>query len=85
MTSTAQSQHRLGLWLVAGAALAWSSAGIFTRLIQADLMTMLFWRGIFSGSAVFLLFLFLERGTVLSILGDCAGPPWPWPCSRRSA
>jgi drug/metabolite transporter (DMT)-like permease len=74
MTGSAQSQHRLGLWLVAGAALAWSSAGIFTRLIQADLMTMLFWRGIFSGSAVFLLFLFLERGKALSIL---RGLRWP--------
>ena len=72
MTGTAQSQHRLGLWLVAAAALAWSSAGIFTRLIQADLMTMLFWRGIFSGSAVFLLFLFLERGKALSILQGIA-------------
>jgi drug/metabolite transporter (DMT)-like permease len=40
-----QKQHRLGLILVACAALAWSSAGFFTRLIPNDLMTMLFWRG----------------------------------------
>ena len=38
---------------MAGAALAWSSSGLFVRIISADLMTMLFWRGLFSGAAVF--------------------------------
>ena len=52
MTAAEQKNHRLGLALVALAALAWSSSGLFTRLISADLMTMLFWRGLFSGSAV---------------------------------
>ncbi len=56
------SSHRLGLILTGMAALSWSSAGVFTRLISADLMTMLFWRGLFSGTAIFLVFLFLERG-----------------------
>ena len=56
MTLHEQKQHRLGLILVACAALSWSSAGFFTRLIPNDLMTLLFWRGIFSGSAVFLFF-----------------------------
>lgn len=56
------SSHRLGLFLTGMAALSWSSAGIFTRLISADLMTMLFWRGIFSGSAIFIVFLLMERG-----------------------
>jgi len=60
--------HRIGLILVALCALFWSSAGLFTRFISADLMTMLFWRGIFSGTAVFLLFFALERGNALAIL-----------------
>ena len=46
MTAAEQKNHRLGLALVALAALAWSSSGLFTRLISADLMTMLFWRGL---------------------------------------
>lgn len=56
------ASHRLGLILTGMAALSWSSAGVFTRLISADLMTMLFWRGIFSGSAIFLVFLLIEKG-----------------------
>lgn len=58
----ASASHRFGLILTGLAALSWSSAGVFTRLISADLMTMLFWRGIFSGSAIFAVFLLIERG-----------------------
>lgn len=72
---TAQhTQHRIGLALAALAALSWSSAGIFTRLIGADLLTLLFWRGLFSGTAVFLVFLIMERGRALAIL---RGLRWP--------
>lgn len=74
MTIAEQKQHRLGLALVALAALSWSSAGIFTRLIGSDLMTMLFWRGIFSGSAIIALFFLIERGKAFAIL---AGLRWP--------
>ncbi len=74
MTVAERSQHRLGLALVAVAALAWSSAGIFTRVISADLMTMLFWRGIFSGSAVFALFFLMERSQSPAILARLRWP-----------
>ena len=74
MTSDQLANHRLGLVLVAFAALSWSSAGIFTRLISADLMTLLFWRGIFSGSAVFLLFVIVEGRGALKILGTFRWP-----------
>jgi drug/metabolite transporter (DMT)-like permease len=67
-------QHQLGLLMVAGAALAWSSAGFWVRLISADLMTMLFWRGLFSGLAVMLIFIAIERGNALAIL---KGFRWP--------
>ena len=68
MTTAEHRQHRTGLLLVAGAALAWSSSGLFVRNISADLMTMLFWRGIFSGTAVFVLFLAMEGGRSLAVL-----------------
>jgi drug/metabolite transporter (DMT)-like permease len=74
MTLLEQKQHRLGLILVACAALAWSSAGFFTRLIPNDLMTMLFWRGLFAGSAVMLFFFISEGSKAFSIL---AGLRWP--------
>ncbi len=68
MTAAEQQQHRLGLALVAMAALAWSSSGLFIRLITADLMTVLFWRGIFSGSAIMLLFFLIEKAKAWTIL-----------------
>jgi drug/metabolite transporter (DMT)-like permease len=60
--------------MAAAAALCWSSAGLFTRLISADLMTMLFWRGLFSGSAVFVIYILLERGRVRAQLGKLGWP-----------
>lgn len=74
MTHSEHRQHRIGLLLVAGAALAWSSSGLFVRGISADLMTMLFWRGIFSGAAVFALFIAMERGHSLGILRSLRWP-----------
>lgn len=44
----AAAQYRRGALLVAGAALAWSSAGLITRLTATDSWTTLFWRSIFS-------------------------------------
>jgi drug/metabolite transporter (DMT)-like permease len=74
MTIFEQKQHRLGLILVACAALSWSSAGIFTRIIPTDLMTMLFWRGLFSGAAVFLFFFVSEGKRALEILASLRWP-----------
>ena len=39
--------HRLGVILVAVSTLAWSTAGLFTRAIDADLMTVIVWRSLF--------------------------------------
>lgn len=74
LMTAAHNQHRLGLALVALAALSWSSAGIFTRLIGADLLTMLFWRGLASGTAVFTVFLLMERGRAFAILRSLRWP-----------
>lgn len=51
------AQRRLGIWLVLGAAFAWSTAGFFTRVVEADLWTMLVWRG---GLGALVLFLVLR-------------------------
>ena len=53
----AQRGYRLGLLLASGSALAYSTAGYFTRLIPLDVWTLLAWRGLFAGLfiAVFVL------------------------------
>ena len=45
----AMSRHAQGLLLITLSAIAFSSAGFFTRLIRLDVWTMLFWRGLFAG------------------------------------
>jgi drug/metabolite transporter (DMT)-like permease len=59
-----QPGHRLGFALVSGSAVAWSTAGLFTRLISAGSWTMAAWRGILGalGLAV-VLSLMPQRGT----------------------
>lgn len=47
-----QSRHRKGVALVVAAAVAWSTAPFFTRLLPLDSWTILFWRGIFAGAFV---------------------------------
>jgi drug/metabolite transporter (DMT)-like permease len=69
-----QSDHRKGLFIVMLAPLAWSSSGLFARAISADLMAMLFWRGLFSGTAVFLAFLLIERRAAFKALAKLRWP-----------
>src|SRR5258705_377056 len=44
-----RSQSWQGVTLVVLSACAFSTAGFFTRLIDTDVWTMLFWRGLFGG------------------------------------
>ncbi len=48
-TWPAERARLAGSLIVAAAAIAFSSAGLFTRLIAIDVWTMLFWRGLFGG------------------------------------
>lgn len=60
--------YPLGLVFGAISALLWSSSGLFIRHIGTDVMTMLFWRGLLSGTCVFLFFVYLECGRVHGIV-----------------
>ena len=60
--STADSRHRFGVVLVTLSAVAWSTAGYFTRVIPLDAWTTLFWRGLFGALAGALYILVKERG-----------------------
>jgi len=45
-------QHRTGIALVVAAAVAWSTAPLFTHLLHYDSWTILFWRGLFGGGFI---------------------------------
>lgn len=68
MTITEQNTYRLGVAYVGVSAFLWSLSGLFMRAIEADLMTILFLRGLVSGTTVFMLFMVVERGRVWAIL-----------------
>jgi drug/metabolite transporter (DMT)-like permease len=59
--SESHLQHRTGVVLVVAAAVAWSTAAFFTRLLHFDSWTILFWRGLFGGGFI-ALFLVLTEG-----------------------
>ncbi|MCW5745334.1 MAG: EamA family transporter [Alphaproteobacteria bacterium] len=46
---TPAEQGRTGTVLVAASAVAFSTAGLFSRLVALDVWTVLFWRGLFGG------------------------------------
>jgi drug/metabolite transporter (DMT)-like permease len=54
--------YRTGFLLVAASAVAWSTAGFFTRLIELDAWTILFWRGIFGGIFILIFAIIQMRG-----------------------
>jgi drug/metabolite transporter (DMT)-like permease len=56
----AHSQHRLGIALVVAAAVAWSTAPFFTRLLPFDSWTILFWRGLFGGGLIAALLVLMQ-------------------------
>ena len=57
----ADRQHRAGVVLIIAAAVAWSTAPFFTRLLHLDSWTILFWRGLFGGTSI-ALFLIVTQG-----------------------
>lgn len=63
---TTSSQIRLGTVLLIGSAVAYSSAGFFTRLITVDAWTLLFWRGLFGGLFLLGVVALRERGRLLA-------------------
>jgi drug/metabolite transporter (DMT)-like permease len=73
MTSASRA---LGLVLVALSALAWSLAGLFTRVIPLDSWTILAWRGIFAALGLALVVAIMERGRTLRVFLDMGAAGW---------
>jgi drug/metabolite transporter (DMT)-like permease len=56
----AHSQHRLGIALIVAAAVAWSTAPFFLRLLPFDSWTVLFWRGLFGGGLIMAILVLMQ-------------------------
>src|ERR1700757_790521 len=69
-------QHRTGIALVVAAAIAWSTAPFFTRLLHYDSWTILFWRGIFGGGAVIALLILIQGRDGLRDLATIGRSGW---------
>ncbi len=81
-----QADRRAGIVLVVAAAIAWSTAPFFTRLLHFDSWTILFWRGLFGGGFI-ALFLIATQGRqrlARSRRDDSPAAGWS-PRSRPSA
>lgn len=70
------SQHRLGIALVVAAAVAWSTAAFFTRLLPFDSWTILFWRGLFGGGLIAAILVLTQGSTRLRDLVRMGRSGW---------
>ena len=71
-----RAQRQIGMLLVTGAALAWSTAGFFTRVVETDLWTMLVWRGGLGAVALFLFLRLRDGPRCWQVLRRADGPFW---------
>ncbi len=71
------TQHyRLGLLLVTLSAVAWSTAGLFTRLIAEDTATTLLWRGLFGAIGILAVMLAWQGPAALAAFRRLGRPGW---------
>ena len=68
--------YRLGVLCVTVSAVAWSTAGFFTRLIPLDAWTILFWRGVFAGLFIAGYVVWRYRGDTLRVYRSIGRPGW---------
>jgi drug/metabolite transporter (DMT)-like permease len=67
-------RHAQGVLLIFLSAIAYSSAGFFTRLIHLDAWTMLFWRGLFAGLMILCVIVVQERGRTVAAIRAIGRP-----------
>jgi drug/metabolite transporter (DMT)-like permease len=72
----ARSRHISGIALVAAAAVAWSTAPFFTRLLPFDSWTILFWRGLFGGGFIATAMVLTQGGAGLRDLAGMGKSGW---------
>ncbi len=67
-------RHAQGVLLIVISAIAFSSAGFFTRLIHLDVWSMLFWRGLFAGLMILCVIVVQERRPHLAAIRAVGRP-----------
>ena len=73
---TGRASFWLGVALLLMAALSWSTAGLFPRLVSTDMFTTLFWRSLLGGLTVLALRLVLDRRPVPGGVWRLSLPEW---------
>jgi drug/metabolite transporter (DMT)-like permease len=68
--------HLTGVLLLLGSALAWSTAGLFVRLIPLDAMSMIVWRGPVGALGIIAAIAWMERGRTWAAFAAMRGPAW---------
>jgi drug/metabolite transporter (DMT)-like permease len=72
--------RRTGIALVTAAAVAWSTAPFFTRLLHFDSWTILFWRGLFGGGLITALLVLTQGRAGLRDLIETGKSGWLVAC-----
>lgn len=70
----ARDERWRGIWLTGASAVAYSTAGFFTRLIPLDVWTVLFWRGIFAGVFIGSVVVWQSRGRTVAAVRAIGRP-----------
>jgi drug/metabolite transporter (DMT)-like permease len=73
-----RSRYHYGLALVIASTIAWSLAGLFTRLLTLDAWTMLAWRGLFGGLGVMTVMVLLKGPGALRDFGRLGWAGWAY-------
>lgn len=70
------SARGLGCLLVAASAVAWSTAGIFTKTVVADVWAVLFWRGLFAALLITCYLGWRGGRPAIAAFARLGGPGW---------
>lgn len=73
---TARAGFWLGVLLLVLAAVAWSTAGLFPRMVSTDIATTLFWRSLLGGLSVLAMQAVFKRHSGLPDLVRLTAPEW---------
>ena len=70
----AARSRRTGFWLVAAAAICWSSGGLIARLVATDPWTTVFWRSVFCAAFLSAAVTIARRGRLAAVVRETGWP-----------
>lgn len=69
-----RAARQRGVFLVAAAAICWSSGGAIVRMLETDPWTTVFWRSFFGAVALLAFILWRDRGRTVALFRDMGWP-----------